>query len=179
MTLDPLPASPDSNDQSRNRSAPLELSNAVFRQRLQPTLCPRQLLISDHQYNTKPWAGAAARRATRTSLGPVAHAHACVVLSAAGAGSFEGSRTTTTVLVAWRTSFSLTDPSVRPRKPPRPRAPTTSKSACTEVSSNRCAGLPCTAWHETLTVGKSRRSGATSASNALRVASAKSASGGT
>src|SRR6478736_9202592 len=52
------------------------------------------------------------------------------------------SRTTTTGQAACRTHWSLTEPRARPRNPPSPRAPITSRSASCDASTRPLAGAP-------------------------------------
>ena len=59
-----------------------------------------------------------------------------------GGQSPAGWRTTTTGHGAWSTTCWLTDPSSRPLKPPRPREPTTTRSASEHCSSTAVAPLP-------------------------------------
>ena len=55
---------------------------------------------------------------------------------------------------AWCKTARLTEPSIMPRRPPRPRAPTTSNWAPDAASSSALRGPPCTTWRRT-TSGRS------------------------
>src|SRR5690606_31816812 len=95
----------------------------------------------------------------------------CVVATRTGSRSAATGRTTTTGQVACSATCWATEPNSSERKPPRPREPTTTRSASLARSRIACAGWPSTSSPRTGPRPRSRQS--STAASSTRAASTR------